>query len=454
MSNKQSIRALDRVVWAKGMLLTPQHFQAHGNYIDDAVQFRFVASLFANWGILSVACDEDELPNGQFRLTEFRAVLPDGTLIDCPSVDRAPSARPFSQYFPPNQDVLDVFIAIPERVQGQNVSISANGDSSSRVRYTASVREIRDENGLDEDKPVQFAEKNLTVLFGNQPGNGFVRIRAAQIVRTAQGSFALSQDFIPPLLNIAASGALMSLLKRQIEILGSKAQSLGAGRRQRGKAAADFNVSDSANFWLLHTVNSFLPELTHIWNVRRGHPEPLYVSMLKLAGALATFSFETDVRSLPAYDHDNLGTCFAQLDAAIRALVETILPSRFVAISLKQNQRIWSGDTEGERWGPNSQMYLAIAAEMGVDDLIRKTPNLVKIAASDEINNLITHALPAITIRHSTAPSALPYRVDCQYFAVNQSGRLWEAVVRTKKLSLFIPPELQGARPELFVVLS
>jgi predicted component of type VI protein secretion system len=40
-----------RVVWTKGMFLTPQHFQIQDQFFEHNIQFRFAASHYANWGV-------------------------------------------------------------------------------------------------------------------------------------------------------------------------------------------------------------------------------------------------------------------------------------------------------------------------------------------------------------------------------------------------------------------
>jgi type VI secretion system protein ImpJ len=446
---------LQRVVWAKGMLLTPQHFQSHENYIEDTLHFRFQASSFANWGLLEAGFDEEALVNGQLGVTRFRGILPDGTPVDCPGTDPAPPARPFAQNFPPSDDFLDVYLAIPERRQGQNVALTTNGDRPQNLRYTARVSDVRDENGLDEDKAVQFAERNLLLLTGNQRADGHVRMRIGQLCRTSTGQFALNQEFIPPLLDVGSNKTLMGILKRLIEILGTTSQSLSSTRRQRGKGLADFNVSETASFWLLHTVNSCLPELVHIWGARRGHPEPVYVAMLRLAGALSTFSFKTDIRTLPQYDHDDLATCFGAVDARIRDLLEEMqIQPKCITVPLRQNQRTWSGNISDESWLRNTQLYVGVSGDAPVDEIIRRAPQVTKVANSDEINNLISHALPGLTLRHiESPPSAIPFRMGTQYFAVSQGGRLWDGITRARSIAIYIPPELPKVVPELFILL-
>ena len=41
-----------------------------------------------------------------------------------------------------------------------------------------------------------------------------------------------------------------------------------------------------------------------------------------------------------------------------------------------------------------------------------------------------------------------------QYFMLSQQGWLWDQVQQKRSISLFIPPEIADAHPELLVILS
>ena len=73
-----------RVVWTKGMFLNPQVFQAQDQYFEDAIQFRFAASNFANFGVTTIDIDSESLANGLFRLVAAAGVMPDGLSFDMP----------------------------------------------------------------------------------------------------------------------------------------------------------------------------------------------------------------------------------------------------------------------------------------------------------------------------------------------------------------------------------
>src|SRR5215831_1491460 len=451
-----------RVVWTKGMFLTPQHFQIQDQFFENHVQYRFAASNYANWGVTDLSIDSEALENGQFRLDKCNGVMPDGESFDIPESDDAPPSRSITDHFPPNRDSLDVFLALPEnRPRARNVTISNGRQAESLAaavgsRYVAETRMFTDENTGDEEKPVHVARRMFRLVFGDEYLDGFSKLEIAQVIRNAAGIPILNPQFIAPCLNLASSTYLMTLLRRQIEILATKSSALSAPRRQRGKLTAEFSASETANFWLLHTVNSYLPELKHIWRVRQGHPETAYVAMLRLAGALSTFSLEARPENLPDYDHNDLGRCFTLLDGRIRGLMETVIPSRFVPVPLTLRDRfIWSGTVTEDQYFRNSQFYLAVSAKMGIDDIIRKVPQLVKVSAQDDIERIMVNALPGLTLRHTPVPPpAIPMKLDNQYFSLNQGGPLWDAIMLSRQIAVHAPGEIVDPEMEILIVLE
>src|SRR6185369_4599722 len=150
---------------------------------------------------------------------------------------------------------------------------------------------------------------------------GYSAMRVARVLRDVTGTFTLDPRFVPPLLDFLSNEYLASI-----------------GRRQKSLTLADFTASDIANFWLLYTINTAFPTFRHLFETRGGHPEELFSAMLNLAGALTTFSTNVHPRDLPPYDHDDLGTCFTDLDEKLRHLLETVVPTNFVSLPLKLTQ--------------------------------------------------------------------------------------------------------------------
>ncbi|MCH3803926.1 type VI secretion system baseplate subunit TssK, partial [Campylobacter jejuni] len=65
-------------------------------------------------------------------------------------------------------------------------------------------------------------------------------------------------------------------------------------------------------------------------------PERLFQEMLRLAGALMTFSKVHTLADLPVYRHEQPGAAFAQLDTILRDLLDTVISTRYFSIVLEE----------------------------------------------------------------------------------------------------------------------
>ena len=229
---------------------------------------------------------------------------------------RAP-AQAVADCFEPDQTTLDIYLAVPHyRERGLNVATSARQGGA---RYRAEIELFRDENTGLSEKPVQIARKNLRLLAEGESLDGYSTLRVARVRRDATGTFQLDPRFVPPLLDFLSNDYLTVDRappgRNPDRALRGDCSGL---RRQKNQTLADFTAADIANFWLLYTINTAFPTFRHLFETRGGHPEELYSAMLTLAGSLTTFSTNIHPRDLPAYDHDDLGACFTDLDEKLR----------------------------------------------------------------------------------------------------------------------------------------
>jgi type VI secretion system protein ImpJ len=284
---------------------------------------------------------------------------------------------------------------------------------------------------------------------------GYSALRLARVRRTEAGTFQLDPRFVPPLLDVQASDYLVSITRRLVEILSARSSAIAGLRRQKNQSLADFTAADIANFWLLYTVNTSLPVFRHLFETRGGHPEALYSAMVSLAGALTTFSTGIHPRDLPAYDHEDLGRCFTELDEQLRLLLETVVPSNFVSLPLKLAQpSIYATSIDNEKYLANTKMYLAVSADVTQAEVVAKAPQLVKVCSASHIEHLVRQALPGLTLTYVVSPpSAIPVKLNFHYFSLNQSGAVWEAILRSRNLAAYVPGDLPNPQLELIILL-
>jgi type VI secretion system protein ImpJ len=446
------MRHLQKVLWTKGVLLAPQHLQLQDRFVEDLLSFQ-VSALQANpWGFSALEIDREMLDGGVLALSSGRGLFPDGLAFEMPGVDPLPKPRPLETAWTPDQESLAAYLAISEyRPGGRNVSVD---EGSSDARFSAEVVFHRDENTGQAEKPIQVARKNLRILLEGESLEGSAVLPLANIFRTESGGYDLDPNFVPPVVDISASQPIMAIARRLVELLSARSAELSMTRRQRGQDLADFGISDVANFWLLYTVNTYLPVLRHIFEVRRGHPSRLFESMLSLAGALSTFSKDGDSRRLPAYDHSQLSKCFGDLDERLRTLLETVVPRNYRAIVLRPIKPFVYGAALETSLLSARQIYLAVSSEADRTSLPEKTLELVKVGAAEHLDHLYRRGLPGLTLTHvKDPPSAIPVKLDYEYFLVDTSGPEWEEVLRGKNLSAYVPAAIREPSLELVAIL-
>jgi type VI secretion system protein ImpJ len=447
------MRQLQPVIWAKGTFLTPQHLQFQDRFLENVLDFKLVALQFCPWGFAELQIDRAALSTGSLLLTRAAGLFPDGLVFEIPDSDPAPGSRDLGSSFGPDQDSLDVYLAIPQyQDRGLNVTV---GDKIGDARYQAKIALRRDENSGLAEKPVQIAQKNFRLLVEGEPQQGSTTMRIGRVQRTTAGTYQLDPHFVPPLLDLSTSEYLMAILRRLVEILAAKGSTLAGLRRQKNLSLADFTASDIANFWLLYTANTYFPLFRHILESKKGHPEGLFTAMLALGGSLSTFSTTVQPRDLPLYDHDNLGGCFTDLDEKLRALLETVVPSNFVSLPLKLTQpSIYATALANDKYLTNTRLYLAVSADLSEPDLLKRAPQLIKVSSATHIERLIRSALPGIQFSYvPSPPGAIPIKLNYHYFSLNQSGGEWETVLRARNFAAYVPADIPNPQLELIILL-
>ena len=447
------MKQLQPVLWTKGTFLTPQHLQLQDRFLEDSLNFRLQALKFCGWGFSEVVLDQELLAEGQLAVTRASGIFPDGLLFDIPGPDQPPPSKALAEFFDPGVRDLDIYLTVPDyKLKGLNVAGLGRVAGS---RYLAEISSVRDDNTGTGERPIQIARKNLRLLAANETREGSSALRIANVERTEAGAFRLNPRFVPPLLEVRASDYLRSLVNGILEILSAKSTQLAGGRRQKNQSLADFTASDIANFWLLYTVNSHIPVLSHLLQGQRCHPEELFSELTALGASLTTFSTTVRPRDLPLYDHLNLSRVFSDLEEKLRLLLESVVPTNVVSLPLKQvKNTIYATAVDQDKYLTNTRMYLAFSADTTEEAIIRKVPQLVKACSASQIEQLINMALPGISLNHVTVPpNAIPVKMKFQYFSLNQAGAAWDAVIRSRNFAAHVPGELINPQMELIILL-
>ncbi|HYO62045.1 MAG TPA: type VI secretion system baseplate subunit TssK [Pyrinomonadaceae bacterium] len=407
-----------------------------------------------DWGVLELQLNQEAIANGRVELARCRAVMPDGLVVNVPEADAAPDARAVAGHFAPEDPSLDVHLAVPSMRAGAANFQADGGARPESVRYWQEAATVADETTGQNEQQLAYARSNLRLMFGDEISEGYSSIKIAELKRTPTGKLVVSDQHIPPALDIAASAWLAQALRQIVEILITKSSSLGEQRRQRTTSLADFTTSEVAVFWLLNTVNAHIPTLMHLTETRPLHPERLYYELVALCGKLMTFAVDRHPKDIVRYRHLDLYGTFSKLFEEIRLLLETVIPTRVVQIPLElARESVYTGRVEDERLLKEAAFYLGVTAQMPAGRLIERAPRVIKVASRDVIDNLIGSGLPGVALTHAQPPPApIPVRVNFHYFSLDKNGVFWDTVRGSQSIAVYIPDEIVDEKVELYAV--
>jgi type VI secretion system protein ImpJ len=442
-----------RVLWREGMPLAQHHFQGQSRYFERSIAAALTSLHYKPYGLAGIELDAEALRNGTVALLHARGIMPDGLPFHFPEADPLPEPRDIRALFSPTQDVQRVHLTIPPyRPGAANCALSEDAEDPDR-RYVAAIALTPDDTTGEDSKPVGVARKNFALLLDGELREGLVSLPLAQIRRDGAGQLAYDAEYIPPVLQIGASDRIMSLLQRLVEILDTKADTLAQEGRERKGASRDV-----ASYWLAHAIQSGLVGLRHHLTVRRSRPEALYLELSRLAGALCTFALDAHPRTLPPYDHDQLGECLAALDRHIRGHLDVAASSNAIPIPLDRSRKLLlTGKVSDRRCFGAARWVLGVRSALGVDPtpLISLVPDLVKVCSAQHIARLVKEAYPGLPLEHlPIPPSGVAATPGTQYFQVGQSGPCWASLTQTGEIGIYVPQALAAAELELWVLLD
>lgn len=447
------MRQLQPVIWSKGVALSPQHLQAQDRFFEETLRFQLDALAFRSWGFTELQLDGAALSDGLFSISRGSAIFPDGLLVEMPSSDPLPPSRALDDCFRDGRSRCAFYLTVPQsREGGINIGLQRTGVST---RYSSELLMLRDESNSQSERPVSLARKNLQILAEGESLEGSVALPLAVVERTEAGTFRLDAKTVAPMLNVKSSEYLNGVLRSLLQLLVARNGQLAGARRQKNQSLADFGSADIANFWLLYTINTHLPAFHHFFEASQLHPEILFSHMAALAGSLTTFSNSIQPRDLPRYDHEHQGQSFGLLDSLLRELLETVVPSNFVALPLKPlRDSIYATSIDKDAYFENSRFYLAISADLRDADLITRVPQLAKLCSSSYVEQLVRQALPGLRLVHvPSPPKAIPVKLRYQYFSIERTGPVWESVTRGRNLAVYLPGEVPNPTMELIILL-
>lgn len=434
--------------------MTPQHLQQSDQYHESLLHSRVHALARYDWGITDVVFDERALSAGQIKLVKCHGFYPDGTpfLIGDQGEDVI-EARAVEGNFPAAIETLDVFLAVPQLREAQANTAMDAAKVGPAVRYVAQQVTVPDLNTGRNEQSVTWARENLRVLFGTEPRDAYQTIRIAQLVRDRSGAVVLKESFVPSLLRIGTSKWIMANLRQLLSAMVGKQKQLAESRRMRTAASVDFQASDTVKFWMLHTMNSYIPVTSHLVDHGDVHPEELYLLLASIIGELCTFSPDGDPTDLPKFNYLDLSDSLEPLFARAIDMVRRSVLENYIILPLeKRPDGMYLGKFEDPTVPRKHDFYLECS---GSDEatLRERLPKLLKVASWGQIGNILNAAIPGVRCEvEYRPPGAIPVKPGLVYLRVEMSGDYWNDVLNSNTVAMYQPIDPQKVNIRLIGV--
>jgi type VI secretion system protein ImpJ len=433
-----------KILWSEGLTLGPQHFQRQDLYHETRL-LRMASALNPNfWGVRLLQWNRDALGHNLLEAQAMSAIFQDGAVYDAPAIDLLPAPLDLGQ-LPQEFNTFTIYAALPTiRPHGANAEEGG--------RYALAESETSDLFSDAVPIEVPFLKKRARLLAHAEPRDGYVSFPVLRIQRDPRGGFVEDPTFVPPCVGIDAAAPLQRLLDGLMSALSARIVSLHAAHRKTNASTFEVHAGDITSWWMLNIIGTANASLQHCAR-SRAHPEVLYEKLLALAGGLMTFSDKHAVADLPAYVHADPGVTFARLDAVIRDLIDTVIAARYFIIPLvaEDNRRThFRGVLDASTLTQETQLCLAVSADMPPLELVSAVPVRFKIGSPDDIERIVVSALPGITLTHMPqVPAAVPVRPDTYYFSLSTKSGLYENALKAGAIAIYAPDGMRELKIEL-----
>ena len=443
---------MQRVVWFEGMKLDPHHFQQADRYNQYYVDTRLSLINSNYWGFKEFQIDKAALAGGMFNLITCSGIMPDGILFNMPTNDPLPKQRGFEDLFSATAEKLDVYLAIQnEHSAGINIQLNDNS-SINTSRFSLQNTDILDFNTGSNMRTIGLGKPNFQFKFGDESLEEFSSIKIGEVSRSSDGKFTMETNFIPPIVAISASSALMNHSRNVLGTLVSKSKEL---RKQASVQKPEISIIQVEILLMLQAVNIFIPMLNYYNSSTHIHPENLYILFLNIAGQLSTFSnLGVRTEELPTYEHRHLTEIFNQVVNEINQMlnVQKTVERRDIVIPLRrQADTLFVGQLSPAYM--TAQFFIAVTGDIPEKKIITELPKNIKISAYEEIFAVHQAGIQGVSIEYIARPPAgVSINEKAHYFKINREGRFWDKITSKNNIAFFIAAEYKSLQMELVLL--
>lgn len=453
-----------QVFWGQGAFLTPQHLQQQDAWLQDySLRLHRQFSPYPS-GFCTLRLNTEGLDSGVFDIPGFSLLSRSGEWITGGSQNTGEPGnahlpeRSLSSLVISSVEPISLYLVLAQEKQLaglQTSSSPAAGDSGLPARHA-----LRSDRVID-PYDVQAAEADVDYLVYqlrivtslDENAESLLRnceaFKVAEIVPNGPGRFRLSNDFIPACTALGASNVLSRWTRNLHDLLLSRGNDFAALKRQRGIRAASTSAQEVMRVLMMQTFARYIPLLGELVRLESVCPWALYLDLRRLVAEFSVFSEDVgycgELRGrsdseLPAYDHNDLRHCFANVFARAESLIKALTVGAEVGITLAHDGHYYKAELSPALFDSDkTRFYLAFECDLRGVELADRLQRTGKIASLDEMPRLLQAALFGLKIDLlAVAPEELPQRSsNTTYFMIDTHHPFWQLIRERRSIAVF-----------------
>ena len=453
------------VFWHQGLFLQPQHFQLSDQYQDDKLTpyQSYMQPHF--WGVCSIEMLGSSLNHRTCEVESGEFIFPDGTYVTVPG-NAVISPRSFEDEWVDPEKPFTIYLAVHKLSQfDDNVtvlnSIEQHADATTRYVTTTAPENVKDVYVESAEAQVKFLRHALKIVFDNEKDDmgDYELIPIAQVVRDGD-SIIYNRSYLAPCVNIGSIPELARIVKEVRDEITGRAMQLSA-YKSPVHAKKEFDANMLRYKMALQSLSRFVPRLFHITESAKVHPWVAYGTMRELVGEISTFTDRVSVlgetptgeRLVPAYDHSDLGNCFASISSVISQLLNEITIGPQFLVEMKFDEVAFAADVPSEFFTDHVDFFLIVNTVESFDTAQQSLLTAAKLSSRDTVEVLVERSLPGVGMIYLTAPPpGLPRRPNSYYLRLDVHDDQWSSIERQQNVALLWDEAPEDTKVELVVV--
>lgn len=443
------MNSFDKVIWSEGMFLRPQHFQQQERYLEEQLSARSLSATHYFWGFSELQLEPTALSQGRFALKRAQGVFKDGTTFAI-SED-----NPLQELeIPADINGELVGLAIPTRhASVQQVSYEEGEDLL--ARYAVNEQEVMDTTDTSLGTvSLQLGRQQISLMLQSRVDGNYEFLPIARIKGwDSKNAVSLDETYIPPTLNfIEVKNSLFDFVVKTTDLLAEQVKRLS---RRLSASAVQPGSSSLTQMMMLTVINRHHAFFHHLRTSNYHHPEKFFCQLQILLNEMAVYISDNRALSkFETYNHDDLQICFEPLMDQLAGALNIVLEDPYVVIDLvDKGHGIKVGQVNDLNLIKQADFILGVEADMSMENLRKRFPSQAKFGPVERIRDLVHLQLPGVNLQSiDQIPPQLPYHSGYVYFALEQTGDLWQQFAKTGVLALHLAGEFPGLEMEFWAV--